>query len=301
MLIWSLCRNFELYSSQRIREAAVERGHEPVEIDTGRLSALTVDSRPALLLDGKAVEPPPAAVYRSGYTRLAFGWDLSLWRQFEALGVVTLNTTAAVLRCSDKFYTLQLLAAAGLPVVDAALVREPTELEAAAAAVGGCPLVLKWSRGTRGVGTALVESAAALVSQWQLSAALEQTAHLERFHPEAAGRDRRAFVIGARLVACYERRAAAGEFRSNVHRGGDAVAHRPSRAETELAEASARVLGLEVAGVDLLPTADGPRVLEVNSVPGLRYVETVTGVDVAGALIDHLERLCVNKRQSTRK
>ncbi len=296
MLIWSLCRNFDLYSSQRIREAAVARGHVLEEIDTGRLAAVNSACGPALLLDGSPVEPPRAAVYRSGYTRLAFGWDLSFWRQLEALGVATLNSTRAVLRCSDKFFTQQLLCAAGLPTVESVLVREESELPAAVELLGGFPLVLKWSRGTRGVGTALVESMPALRGQWQLSAALEQNAHLERYYAESGGRDRRLFVVGKRVRAAYQRASRPDDFRSNAHRGGSPSPHRPTTAEVALAEESCRLLELEVAGVDLLPTADGPRIVEINSVPGLRYVEEVTGVDLAAALIERLEELAGNTR-----
>lgn len=289
MLIWSLSRNFELHSSRRLAEAARARGHELRELDTTRLTALVTGEGLRLLSDDRTPDPPDFAVFRSGYKRLDFGWDLALWRQLEAMGVPTLNSSAAVLRCSDKFYTHQLLRAAGVPTVDAALVTDESQLESAAEAVGGFPLVLKWTRGTRGVGTALVESAQALRGQWQLSAVLEQNAFLERYHPEAGGRDRRVLVLGGEVIACYERRAPEDDFRSNLHRGGSGVPHEPTDGERESALAAAGTLGLDFAGVDLLPTDDGPQVLEVNSVPGFRGAEEVTGVDVAGAVIGHIE------------
>jgi len=289
MLIWSLSRNFELHSSRRLAEAARARGHELRELDTTRLAALVTGEGLRLLSDGETPDPPDFAVFRSGYKRLDFGWDLALWRQLEAMGVPTLNSSDAVLRCSDKFYTHQLLRAAGVPTVDAALVTDESQLESAAEAVGGFPLVLKWTRGTRGVGTALVESLAALRGQWQLSAVLEQNAFLERYHPEAGGRDRRVLVLGGKVIACYERRAPADDFRSNLHRGGSGVPHEPADGERESALAAAGALGLDFAGVDLLPTDDGPQILEVNSVPGFRGAEEVTGADVAGAVIGHIE------------
>jgi ribosomal protein S6--L-glutamate ligase len=289
MLIWSLSRNFELHSSRRLAEAARARGHELRELDTTHLAALATGEGPRLLSDGEMPDPPDFAVFRSGYKRLDFGWDLALWRQLEAMGVPTLNPSAAVLRCSDKFHTHQLLRAAGVPTVDAALVTDESQLKRAAEAVGGFPLVLKWARGTRGVGTALVESAPALRGQWQLSAVLEQNAFLERYHPEAGGRDLRLLVLGGKVIACYERRAPADDFRSNLHRGGCGVPHEPADGERELALAAAGALGLDFAGVDLLPTDAGPKVLEVNSVPGFRGAEEVTGADVAGAVIGHIE------------
>jgi ribosomal protein S6--L-glutamate ligase len=291
MLIWSLTRNFELHSSRRLAEAARARGHELRELDTTRLTALAVEGGLGLLLDGEPLEPADFAVFRSGYRRLSFGWDLALWRHVEAMGVPTLNSTRAVLRCSDKFYTHQLLRAAGIPTVDSALVTDESQLKPAAEAVGGFPLVLKWVRGTRGVGTALVESLEALRGQWQLSAVLEQNALLERYHPESGGRDLRLLVLGGRVLACYERRAPADDFRSNLHRGGRGAPHEPADQERELALAAAKVLELEFAGVDLLPTSGGPKVLEINSVPGFRGVEEITGVDVAGAVIARIEEL----------
>ncbi len=296
MKIWSLSRNFELYSSARLVEAARQRGHEITELDTAHLTALNTAEGPRLLLHGEELPPADCAVYRSGYTRLRFGWDLALWRQVESLGIVTINSTAAVLRCSDKFYTHQLLTAAGIPTVDSVLVTELSQLNTAARLVGGFPLVLKWSRGTRGVGTALIESSSALRGQWQMSAALEQNALLERFHPEAEGSDLRAVVVGGKLIAIYRRTAPAGDFRSNIHRGGGAELYSPSEAEVELVEGTARSLDLELCGVDLLPTSEGSKVLEVNSVPGFRGVERVTNVDVAGAVIRQLERLVEGRK-----
>ncbi|HUT97787.1 MAG TPA: RimK family alpha-L-glutamate ligase [bacterium] len=289
MLIWSLSRNFELHSSRRLAETARARGHELRELDTTRLTALVTGDGLRLLSDGEALDPPDFAVFRSGYRRLDFGWDLALWRHLEAMGVPTLNSTRAVLRCSDKFHTHQLLRAAGVPTVDAALVTDESQLKRAAEAVGGFPLVLKWVRGTRGVGTALVESMKALRGQWQLSAVLEQNVFLERHHPEAGGSDLRVLVLGGSVIACYERRAPADDFRSNLHRGGSGVPHEPTDEERELALAAAEALGLDFAGVDLLPTDDGPKVLEVNSVPGFRGAEEITGADVAGAVIRFIE------------
>ena len=289
MLIWSLSRNFELHSSRRLAEAARARGHELRELDTTRLTALVTGEGLRLLTDGEPLDPPDFAVFRSGYRRLDFGSDLALWRHIEAMGVPTLNSTRAVLRCSDKFYTHQLLRAAGVPTVDAALVTDESRLASAAGAVGGFPLVLKWTRGTRGVGTALVESLKALRGQWQLSAVLEQNVFLERYHPESGGRDLRLLVLGGSVRACYERRAPADDFRSNLHRGGSGVPHEPAEEERELALAAAEALELDFAGVDLLPTGNGPKVLEVNSVPGFRGAEEVTGADVAGAVIGFIE------------
>ena len=291
MLIWSLSRNFELHSTRRIAEAAKARGHRLVELDTARLTALATDGGLCLLLDGKPLEPADFALFRSGYKRLTFGWDLALWRHLEAMRVPTLNSTRAVLRCSDKFCTHQLLRASGVPTVDSALVSDESQLMRAAEAVGGFPLVLKWVRGTRGVGTALVESIEALRGQWQLSAVLEQNALLERYHAESKGRDLRFLVLGGRVLACYERRAPADDFRSNLHRGGWGAPNEPTNEESDTAISAATALELEFAGVDLLPTDGGPRVLEINSVPGFRGVEEVTGVDVAGAVIGRIEEL----------
>lgn len=300
MHIGILSRNPKLYSTQRLAAAARARGHQARIIDTtsvavhiGRDGLPRVE--PQILVDGipglaATVDLPPldAVIPRIGASVTFYG--LAVVRQYEAAGVPTTASSEAIARSRDKLHSLQLLAQARLPIPRTAVVARPEALFAAVEAVGGLPAVVKLIHGTQGRGVVLAHHLATVSALLQRVEELNRQAIVQEFIAESGGRDLRLIIIGNRCIAAMERRAPDGEFRANLHRGGTAVPITPDAHTIRLATAAARVHGLAVAGVDLIESGRGPLILEINSSPGLEGIEHVTGVDVAGAIVEYIER-----------
>jgi ribosomal protein S6--L-glutamate ligase len=281
-----LSRSPRLYSTSRLIDAARARGIDPLILHPLHCVVSLATPRPEILYRGRRLVPPAAVLPRIGASITVFG--LAVLRQLEALGVVALNSSNAVASARDKLRSLQLLAQHGIAIPPTAFARRKDELRAAIDRVGGPPVVLKLIAGSQGVGVMLAESLDSAASVLDAMHWLKQDILIQAFVREAGGSDIRALVVGGRVVAAMTRQAPSGEFRANLHRGGTGSPLALSPALERTAIAAADSLGLDVAGVDLIPAAGGPLVLEVNASPGLEGIEKATGHDVAGAIIDLL-------------
>ncbi len=281
-----LSRAPEAYSTKRIVEAIRDRGHQPRVLDTLRFAIDLSERNPELFHRGKRIEEIDAVIPRIG-TSITF-YGLAVLRQFEQMDVYTPNTSNAVASSRDKLRANQVLARHGIAMPRTTFVQNRNDILPAIERVGGAPIVIKLLEGTQGIGVILapdVKVAEAVIET------LHSTRHnvlVQEFIAESKGRDIRAFVVGDRVVGAMRRVAKPGEFRSNVHRGGHAESIDLPDAFAETAVRSAQIMGLEVAGVDMLEGADGPMVMEVNSSPGLEGIEGATGLDIAGAIVDHV-------------
>lgn len=281
-----LSRNAKLYSTSRLVEAVEQRDAVPVVIDPLHCVVNLSKKRPEIDVDGRAVKDLRGVVPRIGASITFYG--LAVLRQFEMMGVFSANESQAVARSRDKLRTLQLFSRHDIGMPATAFARRREDLRDAIQRVGGTPVVLKLLEGTQGVGVILAESVSTAESVLDAMFSLKQNLLIQAFVAESKGEDIRAIVVGGRVVAAMRRKAAEGEFRSNVHRGGSATGVTLDEEYERTAIEAARVLGLNIAGVDLMPSKDGPMVLEVNSSPGLQGIEGATGIDVAGAMIDYV-------------
>jgi ribosomal protein S6--L-glutamate ligase len=279
-----LSRKKSLYSTRRLLEAAKARGFRTRLIDVLRCNLVLETDNPRLFHKGKEVRGVSVALPRIGASVTAAG--LSVVRQLEAMGVPLVNGASAIARSRDKLAALQQLAAAGVRIPRTALARGGGEVGDLVAQVGGLPAILKLIQGTQGVGVMIAHSEAEVTSILGTLWDLGQEILLQEFVAESQGRDVRALVLGDRVVGAMRREARKGEFRSNLHRGGfgSAVSLPPEYAEA--AVRAAQVLGLDLAGVDLLESDEGPKVMELNSSPGFEGLERATGVDIAGEIVD---------------
>lgn len=288
MRIAILSRKPSLYSTQVLVEAAEQRGHVVRVLDTLQFDIRVSRQNPELFYHGEPVERVDAVIPRIGASITLFG--LAVVRQFELLGVYCLNESQAIARSRDKFRCLQILSRHDIGLPPTIYTRQASHVQAAIERVDGPPVIVKLLEGTQGIGVVLAESSAAAGSVVEAFHGLDQNIVIQKFIREAKGADFRALVVGRRVVAAMRRQAVAGEFRSNIHRGGKANEIQLPPGYRKTAVAAARVLGLRVAGVDLIESAEGPMVMEVNSSPGLEGIQKASGVDVAAAIIAHLER-----------
>jgi ribosomal protein S6--L-glutamate ligase len=282
-----LTREPRNYSSRRLIEASEARGHVIEAIDTARcyMRIGTVDAE--VHYDGHALPRYDAVIPRIGATITDYG--MAVLRQFSNSGAYCLNTAGAIGRSRDKLLAHQLLARARVPMPITAFAHSPKDTKGLVAVAGGAPVVLKLLSSTQGKGVLLAESRKAAERLVDAFRGLDANFLVQEFVEEAGGADIRAFVVGNKVVGAMRRQAAKGEFRSNLHRGGTASAAKLASDEREIAREAAKVLGLQIAGVDLLQTGSGPKVLEVNSSPGLKGIEAATGKDIASLIIEHLE------------
>lgn len=288
MRILILSRNPRLYSTRRIVEAGQGRGHQVRVLDyLGVQLELSGDGND-LTYQGRSLLPCDAVVPRIGTSNTFFG--ASVVRQFESAGVYTLNSASGIRQSRDKLMASQLLSGAGMHMPRTVFSHAGRNIESLIAAVGGPPVVIKLTEGTQGTGVVLAETHDAAESVISAFRMLKAEMLVQEFVKEANGCDVRALVVGGEVVAAMMRRARPGEFRANIHRGAIAKAIDLTAQEREVALRAAKVLGLEVAGVDFLRGKDGPLLLEVNSSPGLEGIETATSVDVATEIIAHMER-----------
>jgi ribosomal protein S6--L-glutamate ligase len=274
-----------LYSTARLVEAAQERGHEVRVVDYLRCYMEITSRKPAVLLLGERLQFD-AVIPRIGASYTFYG--TAVVRQFEMMGVFPANESQAIARARDKLRALQLLARAGIGLPITSFAHSTKDVDGLIDIVGGAPLVVKLLEGTQGVGVVLAETKSAARSVVAAFRQLDANILVQQFVKESGGADIRALVVGRKVVAAMERRAAPGEFRANLHRGGTAQAITLTPEERKTAVAAARTLGLGVSGVDMLRSSEGPVVIEVNSSPGLEGIEKASGVDVAGAIIDYL-------------
>jgi len=276
-----------LYSTRRLREAAMARGHEVRVIDYLRCTMHVSPREPAVIYRGRPLDPD-AVIPRIGSTHTFYG--TAVVRQFEMLGVVTANHAGSIVLARDKLRSMQVLARAGVDLPVTGFAHSVKDTQALIDRVGGAPLIVKLVEGTQGVGVVLASSNSAAESVISAFRQLKADILVQEYIEEASGSDTRAFVVGGEVVAAMRRQAPPGEFRSNLHRGGSAKRLELSPEEEALAIRAAQTVGLEVAGVDMIPSDRGPLVLEVNASPGLEGIEGATGVDVAGAIVDFVEK-----------
>jgi ribosomal protein S6--L-glutamate ligase len=277
-----LSRAPQAYSTQRLRAAALQRGHQVKVLDTLRFAIDLSGPEPDLQYRGRPLSDYDAVLPRIGNSITYFG--TAVVRQFEQMDVFTPNTNSR-----DKLRANQILSRHNIGMPATAFVRNRADVRPAIERVGGAPVVIKLLEGTQGIGVILapdIKVAEAIIETLQST---KQNVLIQRFVKESKGRDIRALVVGDRVVAAMRRVAQGDEFRSNVHRGGSVEPVELDQAFEEAAVRSAQIMGLKVAGVDMLEGNDGPQVMEVNSSPGLEGIENATKLDVAGAIIDYID------------
>ena len=281
-----LSRNSKLYSTRRLVEASRHRGHSVRVLDPLRCYMRISDEGFEMHYKGAAIAAYAAVVPRIGASVTRYG--CAVLRQFELMGSFTANTADAIARSRDKLRCHQLLAAQGIGLPVTVFGDNPDDTGDLLSMLGPPPHVIKLNEGTQGNGVMLTEKLSASRGVIETLRGLYANFLVQEFIGEAKGADLRCFVVGNQVVATMRRQAPKGDFRSNIHRGGTGKAVRASNAEMETAVRAAQVLGLGVAGVDLIRSKRGPLVLEVNSSPGLEGIENATGIDVAGCIIEHV-------------
>ena len=288
MKIAMMARNPSLYTHRRLVEVAEERGHEIDVINTLRVYMNITSHRPALHYNGDRLTGYDAVIPRIGASVTFYG--LAVLRQFEMMGVYPLNESVAIGRSRDKLRSLQLLARAGIGLPVTAFAHDPKQTDAVLELVGQAPVVIKLLEGTQGIGVVLGETPKSAKSVIEAFRGANVNILVQEFIKEAGGTDIRALVVDGKVVAAMQRKGVEGDFRSNLHRGGSAALIKITPEERSTAVRAAKVMGLNVCGVDMLRSNHGPVVMEVNSSPGLEGVEKATGIDVASKIVGLLER-----------
>lgn len=290
MKIGILSRNPKLYSTRRLVEAVEQRGHEARVIDHVRcFMDIGTDSPSIHYRDEEfRIGEFDAIIPRIGASVTFYG--TAVVRQFEMMGTYCINESVAITRSRDKLRSIQLLSGKGVGIPVTAFANSPDDVDGLIREVGGAPLVIKLLEGTQGVGVVLAETKKAAESVIQAFMGVKSNILIQEFIKEAGGSDLRCFVVGGKVIAAMQRTAAPGEFRSNLHRGGTAQLVKLTPKERATAVKAAKVMGLNVCGVDLLRSSRGPLVMEVNSSPGLQGIEEASGKDVAGMIIEFIEK-----------
>lgn len=289
MKIILLASNPNLYSNRRIMEAAQKRGHEIEFVNVGGCYIkVACDSSEIFHDEGKKLEKIDYVIPRIRPAMTFYG--AAVIRQFELLGMPCFNGSDAITKSRDKLHTLQILAQHSLGVPITSFANSSYETKDLIKLVGSAPLVVKLLEGTKGVGVVLAETNKAAESVINAFRSLKADILVQHYIKESKGQDIRCFVIGNKVVATMERIAQEGEFRANIHLGATAKAIEITAEERELAIKAAKIIGLEIAGVDMVRSSVGPKILEVNSSPGLEGIEGATGIDVAEKMIEYLEK-----------
>lgn len=277
-----------LYSTKRLVEAAKKRNHEVEVIDHTKCDIVIEKKKPCVFYRGHKVENTDAVIPRIGASVTFYG--TAVVRQFEMMRVFTTTESQALVRSRDKLRSLQVLSRAGLGLPKTVFTNYSRNTEDVIKHVGGAPLIIKLLEGTQGLGVVLAETKNAAESVLEAFNGLQARVIVQEFIKEAGGADIRAFVVDGQVVGAMKRQGKEGEFRSNLHRGGTATVIELSDEEENAAIKAARVMGLGVAGVDMLQSSRGPLILEVNSSPGLEGIEAATGKDIAKSIIRYIER-----------
>jgi len=298
MRIALLTRNPDLYSHQRLMEAAKERGHEMDPIDTMKVYINIASHRPEMRYKGDILTGYDAVIPRIGASVTFFG--TAVLRQFEMAGVYPLNESVAITRSRDKLRSFQLLSRRGVGLPVTAFANGTSEADDLIDMVGGTPVVIKLLEGTQGVGVVLADTRDAARSMIQAFGKLKAHILVQEYIKEAGASDIRCLVIDGKVVASMMRKGAEGEFRSNLHRGGSSRTIKITPEERSTAVRAAKIMGLNVAGVDMLRSNHGPVIMEVNSSPGLEGIEKATGIDVAGKIIECIEKKAGPNRTQTK-
>lgn len=298
MKIAILSRNRHLYSTRRLIEAAETRGHEVKVIDVLRCYMNISSRKPSVHFEGEDLVDFDAVIPRIGASVTSYG--TAVLRQFEVMGVYPLIESVALSRSRDKLRSLQLLSRKGIGLPVTGFANKPGDIADLIKLVGGAPLVIKLLQGTQGIGVVLAETTKAAESVIEAFMGLKADILVQEYIKEAGGADIRCLVVDGKVVAAMQRQAIEGEFRSNLHRGGTASLVKISPDERATAVSAAKILGLGLAGVDLLRSDRGALVMEVNSSPGLEGIEAASGKDVAGIIIEHLEKHARPGRTNTR-
>jgi ribosomal protein S6--L-glutamate ligase len=287
MKIAVLSRNEKLYSTRRLKEAGEARGHEVDIIDTLHCYMDITRSRPVVRYHGEELPYYDAVIPRIGASITFYG--AAMVRQFEMMGTFCVNESVAISRSRDKLRSLQLLSRKDVGLPRTGFANKPDDIKDLIKTVGGAPVVIKLLEGTQGIGVVLAETNRAAESIIEAFMGLKTNILVQEFIKEAGGADIRCFVVGNKVVAAMKRQGAEGEFRSNLHRGGSAKLVRLTKDERATATNAAKVMGLNVCGVDILQSKHGPVVMEVNSSPGLEGIEIATNKDIAGLIYDFIE------------
>lgn len=291
-----LASNIDLYSNQRLLEAGEERGHEMVFLDIKQCyMKLDANDPEAHYRGGQLLSGLDAVITRIKPSITFYGCALA--RQFESMRIYTVNSSDAITRSRDKLFSLQLMLKNGIEIPTTGFANSPMDTTDLIEMVGGAPLIVKLLEGTQGRGVVLAETKKAAESVINAFKSLRANLLVQEFIKEADGKDLRCFVVDGKVVASIQRKAAPGEFRANIHQGGSASIVKITPAERKLAITAAKVLGLKIAGVDIIRSSKGPLLLEVNSSPGLEGIETATGKDIAGMIISSIEKKLGWQRQ----
>ena len=288
MKIGILSTGKKIYSTRRLVEAAEKRGHEVQVVNHKRCYMNIASMRPTVHFNGEEVDRFDAVIPRIGASITFYG--TAVLRQFEMMGSFPVNESVAISRSRDKLRSLQLLSRKGIGLPVSGFAREPDDIKDLLSMVGTAPYVVKLLEGTQGMGVVLAETSKAAESVIQAFYGLNANILVQEFIKEARGSDVRCLVVGDKVVGAMMRTAAEGEFRSNLHRGGSAKLVKITPEERSTAVRAAKIMGLNVAGVDLLRSNHGPVVMEVNSSPGLEGIENATGKDIAGMIIEFIEK-----------
>ena len=298
MNIGILSTNRNLYSTRRLVEAGEKRGHEVRVVNHKRCYMNIASHRPTVHIRGESLRGLDAIIPRIGASVTFYG--TAVVRQFEMMGVYSLNESVAITRSRDKLRALQLLSRKGIGLPVTGFANSPDDTDDLLEMTGGAPVVIKLLEGTQGVGVVLAETRKAAESVIEAFRGLNANFLVQEYIKEAGGADIRCLVVGEKVVAAMKRQAKEGEFRSNLHRGGTAELIKITPEERSTASRAARIMGLNLAGVDLLRSSHGPVVMEVNSSPGLEGIESATGKDVAGIIIEFIEKNAQKGRTKTR-
>lgn len=300
MKIAILSRNAKLYSTSRLVEAAKERGHDVRVIDHVRCFMDMGTENPSIHFKKEEFNSGDfdAIIPRIGASVSFYG--TAVVRQFEMMGMYCVNESVAISRSRDKLRSVQLLSRKGVGIPVTAFANSPDDVQGLIREVGGAPLVIKLLEGTQGIGVVLAETKKAAESVIEAFMGVKSNILIQEFIKEAGGSDIRCLVVGDKVIAAMQRTAPEGEFRSNLHRGGSAQLVKLSPAERATAVKAAKIMGLNVCGVDLLRSSRGPLVMEVNSSPGLQGIEEATKKDVAGMIIDFIEKNAQPNNNKTR-
>jgi len=295
MKIAVLSRNQNLYSTRRLIEAIEVRGHEGMVIDHLKCDIIMDDLGPSIFFQGEKLNDIDAIIPRIGASVTFYG--AAVVRQFEMMNVFSAIDSLAITRSRDKLRSLQILSRSGVGMPKTAFTNYSKEENKVLRHIGQAPVVIKLLEGTQGLGVILAETNKAATSVVEAFESLKTRVILQEFIEEAGGADIRAFIVDGEIVGTMKRQGKEGEFRSNLHRGGQAEIVKLSRAEKSTALSAAKSMGLAIAGVDMLQSKRGPMVLEVNSSPGLEGIEKATKVDIAQKIVEYIERSVTKKRR----
>jgi ribosomal protein S6--L-glutamate ligase len=293
MKILILSRNKNLYSTARLIEAATAHGHEVEIVDYMHCNIIIERGKPSIFHKGATLELPDAVIPRIGASKTFYG--CAVVRQFEMMHVFTSVKSQAIVRSRDKLRSMQILSRHEIPIPMTAFSSHPDQIKGLIKKVGGPPIIIKLLEGTQGKGVVLAETINAAKSALDAFFGLKANILIQEFIKEANGEDVRVFIVGGKVAGAMRRIGANGEFRSNLHQGGNAVPIVLTPEEERTAIEAANALGLSIAGVDLLQSARGPLVMEVNSSPGLEGIERATGTDIAGEIIKYIENNAKHK------